>query len=545
MKLPKASSDLEIELGVFEDAENCKIWDLNTNYYIYVFKDITQLDLPIVYVGISHNDQRRSRHWNSTHSQYLQNWIDYWKTENLIMEDVSEILVEGLNQREAACLETFIIATQKPEANVKYYWTPDQRAEHSVEARHHHSILMSGRRQPRSGVNKAAKTRTNNDTYDLLLDSEIINTFEGASASSISNWILENCGETVSPSSLWATIKEKKGRTYKGFKLVKTSESDGLTAKTLILRAITGKPIMIKDVKGQLRFFINSDSAAQSLNINSGDLASSSRGDRLQSQNYNSRYLSEFEISSNIEKWPVYHLVTIDGKEHKFFNISKFCEKHKLIKGTVHKLLSGSQEYCITAGKRVEGSTVWKHESLELFDLEVSDDLKLPINRSAKRKSEYAGVFWHDDRQTWNIRVSVNEAEVNFGYVKNEEIAKEISLYVSNNKSDPNVVEDARKLLRQLKIHSGERVKKDEHLRSMGSGRELLENAAKVGQEIIERAEEIPKGKDQRKNWYEINYGIDVRVGQRYSQVAREKLKRPADFKSSKTISEFLKKRFQ
>tara|TARA_B100000787_G_C16189119_1_gene296383 strand:- start:2339 stop:2560 length:222 start_codon:yes stop_codon:yes gene_type:complete len=71
----------------------------------------------------------------------------------------------------------------------------------------------------------------------------------------------------------------------------------------------------------------------------------------------------------------------------------------------------------------------------------------------------------------------------------------------------------------------------------------LLRNAAKIGQEIIDKANEIPSGEKNRDEWYKKNYGIAARVGQRYSQVAREKAKRPKGFEKSQTIKVFLSRR--
>ena len=448
-----------------------------------------------------------------------------------------------MTQREAACLETYIISSHSPETNIKYYWTPDQSAEHSEEARLHHSLLMNGRSQPRSGVDKAAKSRTNKNKFNLLLNGEVVNTFDSKSSVEISNWILENYGVAASPSALWATIKERKGSNYNGFKLVKISESEELSPRTLLLRSIVGKSVMVKDMDENVRFFVSSASAAEALNINEGDFASSSRGDYQQALNFNSRYLTEIEVIQNIEKWPVYHKVFINKREYKFLNISRFCDRHNLVKGTVHKLLSGSQEYCITKGKKVAGVTIWNYESFEIFNLGILDDLKTPTQRNAKYKSQHSGIYWQKNKQQWNIRVTLEGHDVNIGYTKSEIVAKEVSQYIFSNKSKPNLVEEARSLLKRLKRQTNERVRNDEHLRFIGSGRELLINAARIGQEILDKTTELPSGKRNREEWYIKNYGIAARVGQRYSQVARERVKRPGDFEDSQTIKEFLSRK--
>ena len=122
-------------------------------------------------------------------------------------------------------------------------------------------------------------------------------------------------------------------------------------------------------------------------------------------------------------------------------------------------------------------------------------------------------------------------------------MAKEVSQYIFSNKSKPNLLEEARSLLKRLKRQTNERVRNDEHLRFIGSGRELLINAARIGQEILDKTTELPSGKRNREEWYIKNYGIAARVGQRYSQVAREKVKRPGDFEASQTIKDFLSRK--
>ena len=88
-------------------------------------------------------------HWNHTHNDILEEWIDYWKKSSVNFEDVTTQLLTGLTQRESCCLETYIISKFEPLANKKYYWTPDQSATHSEDERRHHSKLMTGRQQPK------------------------------------------------------------------------------------------------------------------------------------------------------------------------------------------------------------------------------------------------------------------------------------------------------------------------------------------------------------------------------------------------------------
>jgi len=96
--------------------------------------------------------------------------------------------------------------------------------------------------------------------------------------------------------------------------------------------------------------------------------------------------------------------------------------------------------------------------------------------------------------QQWCVRVTVGSELKNLGCLGNKDLAERVSEYTKININKPDMVTKARALLKRLKRSNGERVRNDEHLLSLGSGRELLENAADLGADIINRGNEIPNG---------------------------------------------------
>ena len=542
MKLPKPNKSLEKKLGIYEAAENCNIWDIKTIYYVYLFVDPLQKSVPKIYVGMG-KGSRHPSHWESSHSKILTEFINQWKVNGLVINDVSSLLKECLSQREAACLETYLISKYNPVANIRYYWTPDQQAEHSEDDRRQYSQKMLGRTKPKEGIEKSSKSRTNKHTLELHFGGKIIHTFKNTTALNISNWILVEHGAIVTPSALWATIKGRKGTNANGYRLIKTSKDGGYSLETKLLRAITGKAVAIKNVQGKIRVFVSSASAAEALGINESGLGLKNVKPAAQQVDYTSRYLTELEISRNIEKWPVYHQIIFNSEVFKFLNITKFCNSHNLVVGTIHKQLNGIAKYSISAGKKVKGSTHWNHKSYEITNPKIIDDLPKPKPKPiAKRQSKIKSVFWDNYKKQWNIVVVLKSATTNLGYTKSEKIAEKVSNFFHGNVNTPDVVNDARALLKQLKRKNGERIKNDEYLLTLGRGKTFLKNAAVIGQKIIDKVDEIPSGTKNREKWYYDNYGIPIRVAQRYVQIARKKLEMPEHFITANSVANFLSK---
>jgi hypothetical protein len=437
-------------------------------------------------------------------------------------------------------LETYIISKFKPLANKKYYWTPDQSATHSEDERRLHSKLMMGRKQPKEGIQRSAKSRTNKYTLELYCEDELLEVFKNTTAVGITNWILENHKIIISPSSLWATISQRKGRQAKGYRLKEPAGESGLQSKTKILRSIKGNPVVTKDVNGNIRVFVSSAAAAEVLNINEGDLGSVRRNSYSQGGGYSARNLTEHEINENYHEWPAYYQVKIDKTEFYTFNLSSFCRSHNLVIGTVHKRLSMGTGYSITNGMKISGAVVHKHSSLELFDVEIIDDLPIPSPLPvAAKQSDVKGVFWIGSKRKWEIKILIGHKENNFGSTIDQDIAVSVAEYVLANLDEPKIIESGRNLLKELKSAAGEQTKDSQLNKHSGTGKDRLIRAAELGEELLKLS--MPSGNKQRNEWLKENYEIDLRRAQRYMQIARGRQSHPAKFYDSDSISTFLK----
>lgn len=538
MNLPEPSLELEKKLGIFDDADACQKWDHTQCYYLYIFKDPLQLDAPIIYVGQGKSD-RMWRHWNHTHNDILKEWVDHWKQSSINFEDVATKLLEGLTQRQSCCLETFLIDKFKPLANKKYFWTPDQTATHSEDERRHHSQLMAGRKQPREGVVKSARSRTNNYTLELYFEGDLVKIFKETTAVEVTNWILENHKTLIAPSSLWATISQRKGRQTGGYSLVEPAGASGLNIKTKLLRSINGNAVVTKDINGKLRVFVSAAAAAKALNINEGDLGSVIRSSYSQSGGYTARNLTETEINRNYDKWPIYYHLKIEDIDYHTFNLTSFCKSHNLVVGTVHKCLSKGTGYVISNGSRVSGSIVHTHNSFELFDIDLEDNLPIPdLPPVSEKKSSVEGVYWQNTKQRWFINIQIDKKSVNFGSTKFHEIAVQVAKYIHKNLDDVSIIESGRQLLRKLKYAADEQVKDSTLNKHSDTAKDRLTQAADFGDILLTL--DLPNGNKKRDEYLRQKQSIDLRRAQRYMQLARGRRKYPEQFKKSSSISDFL-----
>lgn len=123
---------IERELNIHDQANGCSFWAHDTDHYVYAYKDLTQLDQPVVYVGIGRGHRARS-HWTKSHNKILNLYVDHWKAQNLSVDDVLQIIRCDINQRFAAAIETYLIENWKPECNFVRYWMPDGTQEISED----------------------------------------------------------------------------------------------------------------------------------------------------------------------------------------------------------------------------------------------------------------------------------------------------------------------------------------------------------------------------------------------------------------------------
>ena len=81
-----------------------------------------------------------------------------------------------------------------------------------------------------------------------------------------------------------------------------------------------------------------------------------------------------------------------------------------------------------------------KHSSLELFDVEIIDDLPIPSPLPvAEKQSDVKGVFWTGSKRKWEIKILIVHKEINFGSTVNQDIAVRVAEYVLANLDEPKI----------------------------------------------------------------------------------------------------------
>ena len=379
LKIKKISewfNHLETYLDVKSTAEECKEWSDNSNYYVYTYSDVTDLYVPIVYVGIGHG-RRALSHWNTTHSTQLGEYLDYWKKNNLQQNDVLKFVIMGLKQRQAAALETLIIDLHDPACNVLRYWAPDMSHERSDKQRQKVSEAHMGKVLSNQTLEKIGAANTNNLTLELWFKGKLVRTFFNTSQTKIAKWIFDQYQITVGKGTLWSTIT--RDTDHRGFQLVlvngKILSNDPLVS---IKKRIASSPILMKDTQGKLRVFISVNSASEILDIAAPNIRIVLKGDSTSTNGYCIRKLTNEEIQKNISKWPVYHKLSIDGVEEISLNLSQSAKKHGLKKSTLTLIEHKNQDYKISQRKHLTCKLVQNHFDEELFGFEVEDDLSTP-----------------------------------------------------------------------------------------------------------------------------------------------------------------------
>ena len=320
-KISEWFNRLETHLDVKSTAEECNEWSHNSNYYVYTYSDVTDLYMPIVYVGIGHG-RRALSHWNKTHSAQLDEYLDYWKKNNLQQNDVFKFVITGLKQRQAAALETLIIDLHDPACNVLRYWAPDMSHEINDKQRQRVSEIHTGKVLTNQTLEKIGIANTNNLSLELWFKGKLVRTFVNTSQTKIAKWIFGQYQITVGKGTLWSTIT--RDTDHRGFQLVlvngKILSNDPLVS---IKKRIAGSPILMKDTQGKLRVFISVNSASEILDIAAPNIRIVLKGDSTSTNGYCFRKLTNEEIQKNISRWPIYHKLSIDGVEEVSLNLTQ------------------------------------------------------------------------------------------------------------------------------------------------------------------------------------------------------------------------------
>lgn len=373
---------LESYLGVKRTAEKCNEWNNNSYYYVYTYSDVTDPYMPIVYVGIGQK-RRAYSHWNNSHSDQLNEYIDYWKKNGLDQNDVLEIFIEDLSQRQAAALETLIYDVCGPSCNVVRYWTPDMSHEVGEYQRQRVSEAHAGKTLSNQTLEKIGAANTNDLSLELWFKGKMVKKFVAVSQTQIAKWIFDQYQITVGKGTLWSTIT--RDTDHRGFQLIvkkgKVSPIDRLVS---IKKRIVGDALLAKDTQGKLRVFISVNSASDILDIAATNIQNVLKGRTKSGRGYCFRKLTDQEIQKNISKWPVYHKLSIDGVEEVSLNLTQSAKKHGLLKSTFTLIVHQNQDYKISRGKHLTCKLVQNHFDEELFDFEVEDDLSLPNQPQSK-----------------------------------------------------------------------------------------------------------------------------------------------------------------
>ena len=112
--------NLEKFLGIKQQADAVACWIDEKEHCVYGYYDSDDLFVrQLVYVGIGRS-ARANSHWAGTHALDFQVFIDELKAFGFQQSDVFEYLVEGLNQRQAAAVETLIIDMKYSQNLISY-----------------------------------------------------------------------------------------------------------------------------------------------------------------------------------------------------------------------------------------------------------------------------------------------------------------------------------------------------------------------------------------------------------------------------------------
>jgi len=382
-----------------------KRWDAAHRYYLYLIIDPRiggSLYDAAVYVGIGTGNRCKAHLDNKGKGAGAKRpefaaLMEELKAEGYGHGQVTYVLGHGFigdgpvmkqlcdkafhDQRSVAMLETNIIQMLRmyhehgkkvvPIVNDTIYWTPSRTVK-GVKARAAHGDKMRGVKKNAEGVAKTKRAQTNDLVLDLYKDDVFIHRFESTSQNDIANWIKETIGETVHAGNLWQTaqthsrIKTVCGGWRLHDVLNKMEKPD---ARHSLLKAMgNAKPAVLEHQDGR-RFLVWSyqhhDCVA--LGYDGGNMGRHLR--RSDSHNsvkgWRGRFLTEAEVTKLMEYAPAYHIITVEGMEHKVLNTGLFCREQGIAssKGDVpislSDVLKGHQSYAILNHKRVTGTTVY------------------------------------------------------------------------------------------------------------------------------------------------------------------------------------------
>ena len=448
--LPKELNDewfdrLEIDLGVKSIADQCENWESGRNSYVYVYRDITDLDRPIIYVGIG-KLRRAWKHWTKSHNDDLNEWIKYWKAEGIVnILDVMSKVSEGLTQRQAAALECKLIrANKETVTNVVDYWCPDFKWPASDNELLNRSKKLAGREQTKQHTENSSLARMNDLKVGLFFNEELIAEFESKGQNFIARWISTYRNTEVAPGNLWGSLRRKtKTRGY-WLKLIDGRLPEADPIKKLKQRVAAMKPVLLKDERGSTRLFISCQSAGEKFNISPSSFQSVCLGKQKTVARCSARYLQPAEIKANARLWPIYHKITSAGEEERIYlNLSKAAKELGVSDASLSRAgKTNVPVKVVSMGKVLTIETVHRSSEEEIFGFSIIDDLALP--------DLYPGYKLLEGGKKWSVIISKDKNKINIGVVYSEAIAKKVVEFFRANIQEKDVIEKAKELLNKL-----------------------------------------------------------------------------------------------
>ena len=257
--------NLEKFLGIKKQADAAVGWIDEKEHCVYGYYDNDDLFVrQLVYVGIGRS-ARATSHWAGTHALDFQLFLDELKAFGFQQSDVFEYLVEGLNQRQAAALETLIIDKMQPIFNKLRYWTPDLSHQTTDEARYSVSVKHQGKRLDDMTRSKIGSANTNQVVVELLHKNQHVRFFRNTSQNNIVRWIKQNFEIDLNPTTLWSTIKRNTHHSNFQLRVVEGNLHKPDSLSTL-KRRVEGTPVLVKEASGKLRLFVSANSASAAFN---------------------------------------------------------------------------------------------------------------------------------------------------------------------------------------------------------------------------------------------------------------------------------------
>lgn len=496
-KNEKFFSDMEIKFGVHDLAEQCLNWDKNNDFYVYTYNDVTDLYCPIVYVGIG-KDKRAEVHWKgNTHSEELLEWVAYFKSKNLKLDDVVKYEVTGLSQRQAAILETYVIEKFSPECNKARYWTPDG-PERTDDLRDSMAGIFTGKSHTEQTKNKLKELKTNGLVLDLFYEKNFLKRFHQTTAKDICEFINEQYGHNINPGNLWKVIHGTwKNDNVSGYALKLVSgKLKGRTIKQRVrVSYSTGKTALICSPDGEkfIVLSISSKEVGQKIGYDIERISRVLNGKEEHSAGFVGRFLTESEEKKLAAHVPLKRWVAVNGGHPEYFisatRIAKklgIQYKDRGMPPNLGKVILGTQGYARINRKNYTGGEIWSLGDPEdiseylYFNYEpnkhsfIVDDLsKDYIGYEKKESAGNIGVQL--DNGLYKIRFRFNGKKIYIGSTYNLEIANDVCKHFeASSRQD---LEGSRKLLEELKLKAGEALKPVAVEQSKAKGVSWLKNS--------------------------------------------------------------------